>query len=140
MATTLIRKFVYDYSILYGNEFITYNVHSLIHLSNFVKHHKPLDSFSAFKFENYLQFVKKSLKNATFPLQDIYNRIIQHRELQIQSVIKNCYPILINEIHKYDTFYLYNPFITYYEIIISYNRSIFNMLYKFKEWSFYFKR
>jgi len=54
MATTLIRKFVYDYSILYENEFITYNVHSLIHLSRFVKHHGPLDSFSAFKFENYL--------------------------------------------------------------------------------------
>lgn len=113
MATTLIRKFVNDYSILHGDEFITYNVHSLIHLSNFVKHHGPLDSFSAFKFENYLQFVKKSLKNAKFPLQDIYNRIIEHRELQIQSVKNNCYPILKNEIHKYDTFYLYNPFIIY---------------------------
>jgi hypothetical protein len=60
MAETLIRKFVHDYSILYGNEFITYNVHSLIHLLHFVRHHRPLDSFSSFKFENYLQFLKKS--------------------------------------------------------------------------------
>jgi len=74
---------------------------------------------SAFKFENYLQFVKKSLKNTTFPLQDIYNHTIDHRELQIQSVIKNCYPILNNEIFNYDTFYAYSPFITYYEQIIT---------------------
>lgn len=76
IATTLIKKCVYDYSILYGYEFITYNVHSLIHLSHFVKHHGPLNSFSAFKFGNYLQFVKKIFKNTTFPLQGINNRII----------------------------------------------------------------
>lgn len=83
MANTLLRQFVHDYSILYGDEYITYNVHSLIHLPNFVQCHGPLDCFSAFIFENYLQFVKKSLKNSKFPLQDIYNRIIEHRELQI---------------------------------------------------------
>eukprot|EP00102_Acyrthosiphon_pisum_P021546 XP_016658756.1 PREDICTED: uncharacterized protein LOC107883382 [Acyrthosiphon pisum] len=60
LANTLLRTFVNDYSNLYGREYISYNVHSLIHLSNFVQNHGPLDSFSSFKFENYLQLIKKS--------------------------------------------------------------------------------
>lgn len=34
-ASTFLRKFVYDYSSLYGNHLITYNVRSLIHLPMF---------------------------------------------------------------------------------------------------------
>lgn len=37
LTNTLLRTFVDVYSNLYGREYISYNVHSLIHLSNFVK-------------------------------------------------------------------------------------------------------
>jgi len=48
-----------DCAILYGSEFITYNVHNLIHLPYFVQKHGLLDSFSAFRYENYLKKLKK---------------------------------------------------------------------------------
>lgn len=77
LANNLLRQFVTEYSDLYGEEYITYNVHGLIHIVQFVKKHGSLDKFSAFKFKNYLQIIKNTLKNARFPLQDVYNRIIE---------------------------------------------------------------
>jgi len=81
LAKTLLNKFVIEY-FLYGEEYVGYNVHGLIHISDFVLIHGALDAFSAFKYENYLQFIKKSCKNSRYPLQDIYNRIIEQVNTQ----------------------------------------------------------
>lgn len=60
---------------LYGQYYISCNVHSLIHLSMFSKLHGPLDNFSSFPYENYLQEIKNMIKCAKYPLQEISNRI-----------------------------------------------------------------
>lgn len=52
VARDLLKHFVTEYI------HIGYNVHGLIHICDFVLVHGALDSFSAFKFENYLQFIK----------------------------------------------------------------------------------
>jgi len=52
-AKTLLRQFVSEYPLHYGAEYVGYNVHGLIHLADFVMIHGCLDSFSAFKYENY---------------------------------------------------------------------------------------
>lgn len=57
-ATSLIKQFISDYIIIYGPEYISYNVHNLIHLPECAKFHGPLDKFSAFKYENHLQEIK----------------------------------------------------------------------------------
>lgn len=57
-AKMLLRQFVNEYSVLYGKEYVGYNVHGLIHISDFVLQYGNLDAFSAFKYENYLQFAK----------------------------------------------------------------------------------
>lgn len=59
--------------MLYGEHFISYNVHSLIHLPKFVKTHGSLDNFSCFRYENYLQKIKNCLKSTKYPLQETYN-------------------------------------------------------------------
>ncbi|KAL4108072.1 hypothetical protein QTP88_018329 [Uroleucon formosanum] len=60
-AKVLLTKFFIDYPIHYGAEFVNYNLHNLIHLPDCVKLlHGPLDKFSAFKFENFLQDIKKN--------------------------------------------------------------------------------
>ncbi|KAL4100721.1 hypothetical protein QTP88_020755 [Uroleucon formosanum] len=43
-ANNLLKQFVKDYPNLYGGEYVTYNVHRLIHISNFVKIHGPIGS------------------------------------------------------------------------------------------------
>lgn len=97
-AKDLLNKFVQEYSSHYGEGYVGYNVHSLIHISDFVLTHGNLDLFSAFKYENYLQFLKKSCKNDRFPLQDAYNRIIEKLNVQIKTVAP-FYPILKKELN-----------------------------------------
>jgi len=62
IALTLFKQFITLYSSLYGEQFISYNVHSLLHLPMFVGIHGPLDNFSCFKYEHFLQYIKKSIK------------------------------------------------------------------------------
>lgn len=66
-----------EYPTLYGEEYVGYNVHGLIRITDIVLLHGNLDAFSAFQYENYLQFVKKISKNSRCPLQDTFNRIIE---------------------------------------------------------------
>ncbi|XP_060868148.1 uncharacterized protein LOC132943258 [Metopolophium dirhodum] len=116
VAKMLIERFVSEYSTHYGEEYVSYNVHGLIHVADFVMMHGSLDTFSAFKYENYLQFLKKSCKNARFPLEDTYNRIMEHIDIDTSTIAPN-YPILKNEIN-------YDPLVnrsideTYYKEII----------------------
>lgn len=119
VANDLLRQFVEEYSFLYGEEYITYNVHGLIHIAHFVKIHGPLDKFSAFKFENYLQMIKMSLKNARFPLQDVFNRIIEQTKIEIVEPIAS-YPILKKEI-VYNHLIHPDPTDTLYENVITEN-------------------
>jgi len=74
-ARDLLVYFVQNMSILYGPENVTYNMHNLIHLAADAKRLGPLDSFSAFPFENYLFILKKLLRKFDKPLQQICNRL-----------------------------------------------------------------
>jgi len=110
-AKVLLTKFVIDYPIHYGAEFVNYNVHNLIHLPDCVKLHGPLDKFSAFKFENFLQDIKKKLKNSRFPLQEACNRIIEQQNINNSQVIisLDSSPIFKNEIPMQQS--VFNPFL-----------------------------
>ncbi|XP_076854932.1 uncharacterized protein LOC143509924 isoform X2 [Brachyhypopomus gauderio] len=74
-ANTLLVSFVEHFSQLYGPEFVVYNVHGLIHLSDDVKHHGHLDLISGFSFENYLQKLKKMVRKPHSPLTQIIRRV-----------------------------------------------------------------
>lgn len=102
MARNLLKQFISDYPNYYGNEYVGYNVHGLLHITDFVLIHGSLDAFSAFKiYENYLQFIKKISKNSKHPLQDTYNRIMEKINSQPYDVSFN-YPNLKNELN-YDS-------------------------------------
>lgn len=73
----LLHTFVAHCKELYGLEYFVYNIHILIHLSDDVKNFGPLDSFSAFPFENYLGQIKKLIKSPNKPLQQIYSRLVE---------------------------------------------------------------
>lgn len=51
-----------------GQQFVSYNVHNLIHLPLYVQKLGGVDSFSANSFENYLQGIKKIVRKSTKPL------------------------------------------------------------------------
>ena len=67
------RKFLVDYvssaTQFFGPTFSTYNVHNLLHIVDAF-----VDDISAFQFENYMQVIKKFVKNAHNPLAQIVKR------------------------------------------------------------------
>lgn len=85
LAKQLIRDFVSKMPDLYGAHNMPYNVHSLLHLADDVMYFKvPLEDFSAFPFENFMQYIKKAPKTGYRILEQVHNRIAE------RNCIKNC--------------------------------------------------
>ena len=93
-ARSLLRWFVSHYGELYGPEYISYNVHNLVHLADEVRRFGCLDRFSAFQFENCLQAMKKKVKNSKQPLHQIVNRITEQNCIPIETRYRRSYPIV----------------------------------------------
>lgn len=82
-AEKALRKFVILSENLYGIEFMSYNLHGLLHLANDVKLLGKLDSFSAFDFENYISEFRKFVRKPHLPLQQFVRRL---HELNINAI------------------------------------------------------
>lgn len=54
---------------------MNYKVHSLIDLPFYANFHGSLDNYSSFKYENYLQILKTSMKCCRYHLSEIQNKI-----------------------------------------------------------------
>lgn len=86
IAKKLLIEFVEEFPMLYEPHCMSFNLHSLLHLCDDVLNYKcPLDSYSAFKFENFLQFLKKLPKCGFNVLEQLNNRI-HERILHNQSL------------------------------------------------------
>lgn len=58
-----------------------------------VKRYGPLDNFSAFKFENYMKTLKKYLRKAEKPLQQVVRRCIEkERNLYTSTALSHSVP------------------------------------------------
>lgn len=91
IASSFLKLFVEHFPRLYGRKRVSYNVHSLLHIADDVKKFsQPLDNLSAFKFENYLQILKKTPKNGYRVLEQIYNRRAE------EEMVDNYFPIIKN--------------------------------------------
>ncbi len=75
LAKCLLQKFVRLAEKLYGAEFISYNVHGLLHISDDAILFGSLDNASTFMFENFMQVIKKILRSNNLFLEQAYNRI-----------------------------------------------------------------
>lgn len=58
----LLKYFVDNAHLLFGAEFVTYNVHSLVHFPDESETFGTLDCYSAFKFENYLGYLRRMVR------------------------------------------------------------------------------
>ena len=75
-SSALLSSFVLTCPEIFGPTFSVFNVHSLCHLaddaSNFSR---SLNSLSCFAFENHLQIIKKSVRNANMPIVQVAKRL-----------------------------------------------------------------
>lgn len=73
-ADKLLQNFNETFTILYGEENVSFNVHAFLHLVNDVLKHGPLDSFSVFRFENFLQKIKNLIRRPQDTLSQLHRR------------------------------------------------------------------
>jgi hypothetical protein len=69
--------FVNECACIWGDSFIVYNIHSLIHLVQDTLTHGLIDKFSCFWAENFLHFIKILPKGSRFPMKQAVNRIME---------------------------------------------------------------
>ncbi|XP_065671637.1 uncharacterized protein LOC136089518 isoform X1 [Hydra vulgaris] len=71
----LLKYFVSNFCMLYGNDQCVNNVHSLIHLPDDVRRFGVLDNVSLFPFESYLGRLKKLIRSLQSPVTQIICRL-----------------------------------------------------------------
>lgn len=112
LAGELLVMFIKHCEKIYGSHFLIYNVHILCHLNDDVEKFGPLDNYSAFPFENYLQTLKKLVRSPHKPLQQIIRRLkeidcnqnVLHQETQDVPLLlleHNSGPFPANDIFQY---------------------------------------
>lgn len=102
-AECLLKEYIAEVPSIYGQENLSYNMHSLSHLAEEVVKNGCLDNFSAFKFENFLYKLKKTVKKGSNILAQISNRVVEQSICLQASSKVNFSPILKGKAN--DNFY-----------------------------------
>ena len=83
----LLNKFIEQSKVLYGNSFISYNVHSLLHIPDDYLKFGPVDNVSCFKFENYLGCIKNRISGKNIPLEQLARHISFQNDQNVVNVL-----------------------------------------------------
>uniref|UniRef100_A0A182PUJ5 Uncharacterized protein n=1 Tax=Anopheles epiroticus TaxID=199890 RepID=A0A182PUJ5_9DIPT len=75
LAEKILYYFVKDFPQNYGRSHMTSNVHNLQHVSEYVAKFEQLDRFSAYRFENYLQILKRHVRSGTRIVAQVATRM-----------------------------------------------------------------
>jgi len=84
-AESLLKLFVRSFPVLYGEQYVSSNIHGLLHLAADSKRFGPLDNFSAFRFENYLGKLKRLVRSSNNPLAQIQRRLHETEAVSSRS-------------------------------------------------------
>lgn len=98
-AEALLNNFVQSFEILYGKQYISHNIHNLLHICSDVRIFGPLDNYSAFRFENFMTSIKRLLRKNEKSLQQLIRRY---------SEIENVHSAVSENNSNNDELYLYN--------------------------------
>lgn len=94
-AQALSISFVKQFKTIYRDINVSFNVHSLIHMTEDVRRLGVLDSFSAFPYESVLGNIKRKIRTSNAPLAQISRRISEGYKFNKASSIKNDDEIII---------------------------------------------
>lgn len=84
-ANDLFKHFVLNSKKLYRPDFISHNVHNLLHITDCVRFFGVFDNFSAFPFENFMPQLTKNVRKASLPLQQVIKRLAEKKNLRKQK-------------------------------------------------------
>jgi hypothetical protein len=81
LAARCIDIFVSKMERLFGKESMSYNVHILRHLHEFVLMYGPLDQHSSFPYENHLSHIKRRVKKTRMIFKQSLTQLINLRSI-----------------------------------------------------------
>lgn len=78
-ANLLLRQFIETFKSLYGQSYVSHNIHALCHQAEDAKKYESLESISAFPFENFMQPLKRDVRTGVKPLQQLIRQYEERR-------------------------------------------------------------
>ena len=91
-AQQLLHNFVHECKRIYGDDFITFNIHSTIHIADDVlNHQKSLNALSAFPYESFLGRMVKTINGTKNPTKQAIKRY-RERCMVLTQVTKGKQP------------------------------------------------
>lgn len=99
LAKKLLNSYLEYFRDIYGEDYISSNVHNLTHLVDEVKKFGPVTNFNSYPFESRLFQIKNLLRSGNSPLAQVAKRIseiIQSENISLTDSLKNNtnFPIL----------------------------------------------
>lgn len=82
LADELLKYYVTHYKDFYGVDYMTSNVHNLIHVVDEVRRFGTLQTFNAYKFENKLYTIKNLLRQGNKPLVQVAKRLCEYENVE----------------------------------------------------------
>lgn len=89
VARLMLLQYIEMFAEIYGEEYITSNVHNLSHIADEVARFGELDSFSAYPFENTLGKIKNLLRNGNRPLAQVAKRLMEEMKCAVSCSSRN---------------------------------------------------
>jgi hypothetical protein len=80
-AQACIELFVNDFSENFHPALVSFNIHALLHIPQFVDLCGPVSNFSAFPYENFLSFVKRRIRANNGIFKQSLNQLLNIRNL-----------------------------------------------------------
>ncbi|XP_049294362.1 uncharacterized protein LOC125769615 isoform X1 [Anopheles funestus] len=79
---SFLQVFVKQFGVIYGPEYISSNIHNLLHIYKEVDQFGPLHTISSYPFENALQRIKRLLRSGPKSLEQTINRLSEIETFQ----------------------------------------------------------
>jgi hypothetical protein len=95
-AERILTSFVEQFQNLYGLNRMTFNIHALLHLAEYVRKFGPLHNYSLFVFENFNGILNKCITGPNEPLMQIVIRLNCYFNIEL----KNEYRRTVNEFNS----------------------------------------
>lgn len=126
IAQQLFKDFVSQFSDLFPDRGLGYNVHNLLHIVDDVKEYGTIDSFSAYQFENFIQLIGHQIRKPQHVIQQIFNRLQEIQYSKIKITPREYNPL---ELKAGDNCVL-DDCKTYIQIVVSPAKSEYNIQVK----------
>lgn len=85
IARELFIYFVKSFRELYGEKYMSYNIHNLLHIVDDVLRYGVLEDFSAYPFESSLGKLKKKVRHGNKMLEQVINRVLEGWDIQLEA-------------------------------------------------------